>query len=130
VRGRRARDDAGSVVEAVIVVPVLMVILLVVIQLVLWAHAAQVVQLAASEGDGAARALGGGAAAGAARARSVTAGSDSGLAASSVGVSVDVLPGDLARVSVTGRATSILPGLSLPVSSVEVGPIQEFRGSG
>ena len=46
-------------VEAVLVVPILMVILLVVVQFALWAQAAQVVQLAASEGDRAAMFVGG-----------------------------------------------------------------------
>jgi hypothetical protein len=109
------------------VVPVLMVILLVVVQLALWAHAAQVVALAASEGDRAARSQGGGAAAGAARARAVIGGSGAGVVASSV--ASDVLPGDLARVTVIGHAVSIVPGFSLPVSSIDIGPIQEFRGS-
>jgi Flp pilus assembly protein TadG len=115
------------VVEAILVVPVLMVTLLVVIQFALWAHAAQVVQLAASEGDRTARSLDGGAAAGVAQAQSVMRGPGSDLATSSV--AVDVVPGDLARVTITGHAVSIIPGLSLPVSSIEIGPIQEFRGS-
>ena len=34
----------------------------------------------------------------------------------------------MARITVTGTAISILPGMSLPVGSVQVGPIQEFRG--
>ena len=112
-------------VEAVIVVPVLMVLVLVVIQVVLWAHAAQVVHLAASEGDRAARSSGGGAVAGAGVARSVV--QASGLAPSSVAVAVTTEPGALARVTVTARAESILPGFVLPVSSSVIGPIQEFR---
>lgn len=108
-------------------VPALMLILLLVIQMALWSHAAQVAQLAASEGDRAARSQGGGAAAGVARAQSVIQGSGSDL---SVGwVTVDVLPGDLVRLTIVGHATSIIPGLSLPVSSIAVGPIQAFRGS-
>lgn len=114
-------------VETVIVVPVLMVILLIVIQIALWAHAAQVVQLAASEGDRAARSQGGGAAAGVAQAQSVISRSGSDLVAPSI--AAGVLPGDLASVTVTGHAVSIVPGFSLPVSAIEVGPVQEFRGS-
>ena len=48
---------------------------------------------------------------------------------SSSTATVVVMPGDMARITVTGTALSILPGMSLPVGSVEVGPIQEFRGS-
>ncbi len=124
---RRRGDEGSTVVEAVLLVPVLMVVLLLVIQCALWAHAAQVAQLAASQGDQVARSLGGGTAAGAAEARSVTGGPGSDLETSSV--AVDVMADEVARVTVTGRALSIVPGLSLPVSSVEIGPIQEFRGS-
>lgn len=116
-------------VEAVIVVPVLMVLLLVVIQVVLWAHAAQVVELAASEGDRAARSTGGGAVAGAGVARSVAEAPGSDLATASVGVAVATEQGALARVTVTGKAESILPGFSLSVSSSVIGPVQEFRSS-
>jgi hypothetical protein len=104
-----------------------MVILFLVVQLALWAHAAQVAQLAASEGDRSARSLGGGPAAGVSRAQSVLQGPGSDLASSDVVVAV--IPGDLVRITVTGRAVTILPGLSLPVSAVQVGPIQEFRGN-
>jgi Flp pilus assembly protein TadG len=133
VRSATERDDEvprdhGSVaIEAVLVVPVVMVILFLVVQFALWAHAAQVVQLAASEGDRSARSLGGGPAAGVSRAQSVLQGPGSDLASSDVAVAV--IPGGLVRITVTGRAVSILPGLSLPVSAVQVGPIQEFRGS-
>ncbi len=115
------------IVEAVIVVPVLMVIFLALVQFTLWAHAAQVAQLAASEGDRVARAFGGGPAAGEARANSILRGAGSGLSSSTTAVAV--LPGDMARITVTGTAVAILPGLTLPVGSVQVGPIQEFRGS-
>jgi Flp pilus assembly protein TadG len=123
----RRGEEGSTVVEAVLLVPVLMVVLLLVIQCALWAHAAQVVQLAASEGDQVARSQGGGTGAGAAEARSVTDGPGSDLQTASV--AVDVMADDVARVTVTGRALSIVPGLSLHVTSVEIGPIQEFRGS-
>lgn len=110
------------------VVPVMMVVILVVIQFVLWAHAAQVVQLAASEGDRAARTAGGGAIAGQARAQSVLAAS--GASVTSATASVSILPAELAQVTVTGRAETVLPWLRLPVSATEVGPIQQFRTSG
>jgi Flp pilus assembly protein TadG len=128
VGDHEVRHDHGSVaIEAVLVVPVIMVILFLVVQFALWAHAAQVAQLAASEGDRSAQSVGGSPAAGVSRAQSVLQGSGSDLASS--GVVVAVLPGDLMRITVTGRAVTILPGLSLPVSAVQVGPIQEFRGS-
>jgi len=127
-QGNRIRDDRGSmIVEAIFVVPVLMVLLTTLVQFALWAHAAQVAQLAASEGDQAARAFGGGPVAGEIRADSILQGPGSDVSSSSTVVSV--LPGDMAQITVTGTAVALLPGLSLPVGSVQVGPIQEFRGS-
>jgi Flp pilus assembly protein TadG len=116
------------VVEAVLIIPVLMLVLLVIVQFALWAHAAQVVQLAASEGDRVARTAGDSAEAGQARAEAVLAASGSGVTTTSADVSV--LSGDQARITVTGRAVAVLPWLDLPVSATEVGPIQEFRTSG
>jgi hypothetical protein len=115
------------VVEAVLVIPAIMLVLLAVVQFALWAHAAQVVQLAASEGDRSARAFGGGTAAGYTAANAIVHGAGSGL--STAVVTVDVMPGDVARVRVQGTATAVLPGLSFPVSATQVGPIQEFRSS-
>jgi hypothetical protein len=105
-----------------------MLLFLVVIQFALWAHAAQVAQLAASEGDRVARAEGGSPSAGVARADAVVGSSASGVAATHVTSRLD--PGDVIRISVSGTAVSILPGLRLPVSSAQSGPIQEFRVSG
>jgi hypothetical protein len=109
------------------VIPVLMLLLLIVVQFALWSHAAQVAQLAASTGDRTARSVGGGPAQGVDRARSVLDGPGSDVISSNV--TSEVLPGDLVEMTVTGKAESILPGLSLPVSAKLVGPLQEFRGS-
>jgi hypothetical protein len=123
---RRFGSDRGSVVvEAVLIIPVLMLLLLIVVQFVLWAHAAQVVQLAASEGNRATQSINGSTSQGVERATSILRGSGSDV--SSPSVSVSVLAGDVAKITVTGKAESILPGLSLPVSATQVGLIQEFR---
>ena len=114
-------------VEAVIVVPVLMSVLMVIVQCCLWMHAAQVAQLAASEGDRVARSYGGGPAAGTASAQAVLHGPGSNVVGSSV--TVTVLPGNSEVLAVTGRATSIVPGLSFTVSASAIGPIQQFRSS-
>jgi len=110
------------------VVPVMMLVVLVVIQFALWAHAAQVVQLAASEGDRAARTMGGGAGAGQAEAESVL--SSAGSVVTSGSATVSVRPGEQVAVTVTGQAEAVLPWLRLPVSATRVGPVQEFRTSG
>ena len=111
-----------------IVIPALMLILVTLIQFALWAHAAQIVQLAASEGDRTARSLGGGPAEGVSQAQAILRQSGSDLVSSQA--SVTVTSGGEVRIAVTGAAVSLLPGLSLPVSAVQVGPIQEFRSSG
>ena len=118
------------VVEAVLVVPVMMLLLLVVVQFALWAHAAQVVQLAASEGDQAARTVGGGVAAGQARADAVLAASGSTVTSASAAVSLEPSERSEVKVTVTGRAEAVLPWLNLPVSATQVGPLQQFRPSG
>ncbi len=104
-----------------------MLLLLAVVQFALWAHAAQVVQLAASEGDQAARTTGD-VASGETRANAVLAASGSVVTASSAVVSIG--PGQEAMTTVKGRAEAVLPWLSLPVSAIQVGPVQEFRTSG
>jgi Flp pilus assembly protein TadG len=115
-------------VEAIVIIPALMLVLLVVIQFALWAHAEQVVQLAASDGDQAARTMGSGPAAGRAQVDSVL--SASAATVTSVSASMSILPTDQARVTVTGRAVAILPWMVLSVSATQSGPVQEFRTSG
>jgi Flp pilus assembly protein TadG len=121
-------QEGSAVVEAVLVIPVAMLLLLAVVQFALWANAAQVVQLAASEGDRAARTSGGNVAVGEARAEAVLSASGSGMTRISALVSLN--PGGEAVTTVSARAVSILPWLVLPVSATQVGPVQEFRASG
>jgi len=104
-----------------------MVLILVAVQLALWMHAAQVVQLAASEGDRSARSFGGGPVAGVAAARQVVGGPGSDVGPSTV--SAAILPGDSVELVVSGDATSVLPGLSFTVSATANGPVQQFRSS-
>jgi hypothetical protein len=125
--GRQYRDDGSTVIEAVLIIPVLMILLMVIVQLVLWAHASQVTQLAASEGDRTARSLGGGMPAGISQAQFVLRKSGSSLHSSQV--TGTVLPGDQAEITVTGQALTVFPGFKLSVSSVHVGTVQEFRPS-
>jgi hypothetical protein len=125
---RRSFSDRGAfTIEAILVVPVLMLLMTALIQCALWAHAEQVVHAAASEGDRVARDYDGGSVAGETRAYSILEGPGSDVQSGNVVVNVD--PGDMARVTVTGAALSILPGMKVPVSSMAIGPIQEFRAS-
>ncbi len=107
--------------------PVIMLVLILVVQMALWAHAAQVAQLAASEGDRAAVASGGGPAVGESRAKAVL--SASGSDVESASALAQTVPGDQIRMVVSGRAPQVLPWLVLPVSAVQTGPVQEFRAS-
>jgi Flp pilus assembly protein TadG len=120
-------DNGSTVVEMVLIIPAFMLLLMTLIQFALWVHAAQVAQLAASEGDRAARAFDGGAAAGVAQAQSILKGPGSDLSSSEA--TVLVLAGDETRMTVTGTAVSLIPGMSFPVSAVTTGPLQEFRSS-
>ncbi len=104
-----------------------MFLILVSVQFCLWMHATQVAQLAASEGDRAARSYGGGPGAGVQTAQGVLRGSGSDVTNSTVVVSV--LPGDSEWLQVSGRAVSVVPGLSFSVSASATGPIQQFRST-
>ncbi len=108
-------------------IPVAMLLLLAVVQFALWAHAAQVVQVAASEGDRAARTTGE-VASGEHRASVVLSASGSAVTATSAVVSIGL--DQEATITVKGRAEAVLPWLSLPVSATQIGPVQEFRTSG
>lgn len=127
VTGRSIGDPGAVTIEAIMVVPVMMLLLTAIVQCALWAHAEQVVHLAASEGDRVARDFNGGLPAGEARAYSILEAPGSGLSSSNVVVVVE--PGDMASVTVTGNAVSVLPGIAIPVSSMAIGPVQEFRAS-
>jgi hypothetical protein len=116
-------------VEAVLVVPVAMLVLAFALQAALWAHAAQLVQVAAARGDDAARQLGGTVGAGVDAARAFVRTEASGLL-SRWNVDGRVLPGDVVEIQVRGKVESLIPGVSLPVSAVRAGPMQEFRISG
>jgi hypothetical protein len=111
----------------VLVIPVVMLLLVVVIQFALWAHAAQVAQLAAVVGDRAARSDNGSSGQGLVEANAVLSRHGSDVQGGSAVVSTTA--DDQVRVTVSGSALSIMPGLSLRVSATQVGPVQEFRGS-
>jgi hypothetical protein len=123
-------DQRGSTaVEAAVIVPVAMVVLLLAVQVCLWAHAATIVQGAATAGIQAASAVGGTPSAGESEARTV-------LTATGRQVVIDPtvdavsLPGGILEIKVSGSTEAILPWLRLPVSATRVGLRQEFRESG
>jgi hypothetical protein len=117
------------VVESVVIVPVAMMVVLLVVQVCLWAHAATLVQGAATTGEQAATASGGSPTAGQIEARAE-------LTATASQVVVDpsvqarVITGGVVEVKVSGTTESIIPWLRLPVSATRTGLSQEFRESG
>ena len=129
-RGRAKVDSEGSaVVESVVLVPVAMMIVLLVVQICLWAHAATLVQSAATTGEQAATSLGGSSSAG-----QIAAQVELSLTAHGVIVDPSVrsedLSGDVVEIRVSGTTESIIPWLHLPVSATRDGIRQEFRESG
>lgn len=133
-RGHRRRSagsgDTGSVVvEAVVIIPIAMVILMVAVQMCLWAHAATLVQSAASAGEQAATALGGSPTTGEIEARAQLTATASKVVIHPV-VQAQVLAGGLVEISVSGSTEAIIPWLRLPVSATRTGLRQEFRVSG
>jgi hypothetical protein len=129
LRDEAMHDDRGTgAVEAAIVVPVVMVVFLVVIQMVIWMHAASVVQAAAAQGDRVARAFGSSAQQGIIAARSVVSRFGSGVIHSPV-VSSGGAQGGVVVVRVQARVETVLPWFHLHVQAFRMGPVQRFRGS-
>jgi hypothetical protein len=106
-----------------------MMILMVAVQMCLWAHAATLVQNAASAGEQAATALGGSPTTGEIEARAELTATASKVV---VHPSVDAqaLTGGLVEIRVSGSTEAIIPWLRLPVSATRTGLSQEFRESG
>lgn len=119
-----AENGAGSL-EVVLVMAGLIVVITFVIQFALWQHAQHVAVAAAQDGAEAARVEGATSAAGHERARSFLAQTASRLIADpTVEASRDA---QVARVTVRGQVSSLLPGLRLPVRASATGPVERFR---
>ena len=123
---RRAAGQRGSAaVELVLLTPLLMILVLVVVQLALWQHARQVLLAAAQEGARAARAQGGTAEEGRARALDYIEQIGPDLVSSpAVEVNRSL---DIVSVQVRGQAVNIVPGLPLRVTATSAGPVERFR---
>jgi len=121
------RDDRGAAsVELTLATPLLGLLLLVIVQFALWAHATHVAQAAANEGVQTARAYGSTAAAGRADANAILdqmAGSilvDRSVTAERTAAT--------ATVTVQGKASSVLPGLSVPIHVSVTAPREKIPG--
>lgn len=116
-------------VESVIVIPIAMVVVLLAVQTCLWAHAATLVQGAATVGEQVATTTGGTPAAGEREAKATLAATGAAVVRDA-SVHIQLLPGSGVEVQVTGTTESILPWLRFPVAATRVGLSQEFRESG
>ncbi len=117
------------VVESVVIVPVAMVVVLLAVQACLWAHAATLVQGAATAGEQAASVIGGSPAKGEQEAATVLTATGSAVV-QNPSVQAQSLPGGEVEVRVSGSTEAIIPWLRLTVSATRVGLSQEFRESG
>ncbi len=125
-RGWGPTAERGSAaVELVLLAPLLMICVLVVVQFALWQHARQVLLGAAQEGARAARAQGGTAENGRARALDYIEQIGPDLV-SSPAVIVD-RGIDVVSVRIRGQAVNIVPGLPLRVTATSAGPVERFR---
>jgi len=119
-----APQDGQATVEWVLVVPLLVLLVLSGVQVALWAHAGHIATAAAQEGVVAARAAGGSAASGQARARSVLDQMGRRLVEDAeVAASVSATR---ATVDVRGRAVAVVPGLRLGVHGQASSPRERF----
>ncbi|MFI9641417.1 TadE family protein [Micromonospora sp. NPDC051925] len=119
---RRRRDRGAASVELVLATPLLGLLLMVAVQFALWQHASHMAQAAANEGVQTARAYGSNAAAGKtdteALLRDLSGGA---LSGTSVTVSRSTTS---ATITITGRAPSVIPGLTFPVNVTVTAPVE------
>jgi len=99
------------------------------IQFALWSHASHLARTAAEQGSAAASGYGSTLDAGTQAAYRFIDSTGSGTLTSPQVVTTPE-PGDVAQVTVTGRAQALIPWLDLTVSATSDAPVQEFRASG
>ena len=116
------RDRGAASVELVLATPLLMVLLMAAVQFAIWQHASHMARAAANEGLQTTRAYGSSAAAGQSDTTSTLA-SLSGNVLHNTHVTTS-RSSTTASVTVTGRATAVIPGLSLPVSVTVTAPME------
>ena len=118
----RRRDRGAASVELVLATPLLMVLLMAAVQFAIWQHAAHMARAAANDGLQTTRAYGSSAEAGTADTATILA-SLSGNVLNNPQVSA-TRSTTTASVTVTGRAASVIPGLSLPVTITVTAPVE------
>lgn len=122
-RQRRRRDRGAASVELVLATPLLLLLLMAGVQFALWAHARNMAQAAANEGVQTARAYGSSAAAGKADTQALLADLSGG---SLTGTSVSAgRTATSATITITGQATSVIPGLTFPIRISVTAPVEK-----
>jgi len=127
-RGDPRRSDAG-LAEFVVCLPVFFLLVIGGVQYALWSHASHLARAAAEQGSQVASGYGSTLSAGTQAAQSFIATTGPGTLTNPQ-VSTSTLSGDVAQVTVTGRAQALIPWLDLTVSATSNAPIQEYRTSG
>jgi Flp pilus assembly protein TadG len=115
--------------EFVVCLPVFFLLVIGGIQYALWSHASHLARAAAEQGSQVASGYGSTPAAGTQAAQHFIATTGPGTLTNPQ-VSTSTLSGDVAQVTVTGRAQALIPWLDLTVSATSNATRQEYRTSG
>ena len=119
--GRPRRDRGAVAAELVIAVPALLLMVTAIVQFAVYAHARHIAQAVAAQALTAARVQGANATAGEVAAKDLLAQ----LGPSLTDTAVDVQrSNDRVTVTVTGSVTAVLPGLVLPITVRDDGPVE------
>jgi Flp pilus assembly protein TadG len=121
----RRRGDAG-LAEFVVCLPVFLLLVIGGVQYALWSHASHLARAAAEQGSQVASGYSSTLSAGAQAAQRFIATTGPGTLTNTQ-VVTSTLTGDVAQVTVTGRAQALIPWLDLTVSATSDAPIQEYR---
>ena len=127
VKGRRRADD--GLAEFVVCLPVFFLLVVCGIQFALWSHASHLARAAAEQGSQVASAYGSTQTAGSQAAHQFIDTTGPGTLTNPQ-VATTTLSGDVAQVTVTGRAQALIPWFTLTVSATSDAPVQEYRTSG
>jgi hypothetical protein len=124
----RRRGEEG-LAEFVVCLPAFFLLVIAGIQFALWSHASHLARAAAEQGSEVASGYGSTPDAGVQAAYRFIATTGSGTLTHPQVVNTS-LPGEVAQVTVTGRAQALIPWFTLDVSATSDAPIQEYRASG
>ncbi|MEP7025598.1 MAG: TadE/TadG family type IV pilus assembly protein [Actinomycetota bacterium] len=120
------RGDRGALtLSYVIIVPVFLAAVMIIVQFSLWYLAREAALAAAQQGADAARTFGGSSTAGPAAALAFARREGSGYLLA-VGASAAGSGRNTVQITVTGRAPSLVPGLTITVRQVARAPVERF----